>query len=787
MTGSRWLAVVALFAALSYGAGCSCNSKNGGGPDAVGEECDPACEAGTVCRYDVCVAQPTPCTTNADCPGDKYCDAPNMECLPWGVGPGGASDPECKRDPVPGVFFPGAQCEWLGPPAGDPFPAHINVLATPMVATFYSSGGEFSNPSIVFTSYNFTDGGAQSCSGTDPQFFGVIRVIDGRSCVQQASIALPTVVASASVAIADIGGDTPIPEIIAARTDGGLVAFTLRANLQWEVLWQTASTFANDNCDWAGPSIHDLDDDGVPEVLFYGVVYDSTNGNVIDESLGVAAVDAGTTGYIPIVADVDGDAVPDLVTGSQLYSWDKTLRRWVGKQALPFTNGHTAVADFGTFPAAGADDRNTLDGIAEIAVVQSGVAKVFNIAGRELFTANLLGLGSVPTVGRGGPPTIADFDGDGRVEFASAGATAYNVFDPDCRGTPDAATCPSLRTDGIAWVAESQDRSSNTTGSSVFDFDGDSRAEVVYGDECFTRIYDGVTGKVFYSRFRSSCTWYENPLVVDSDADFNAEIIQGSNNNCNVSCPLIDPIFDGVQCLDDSDCPATAPCGREQASDALGRCRCATDPDCGGDGFVCLDPIAGVSAAGKVCRASHPAAIDVTGIRVLADGVDRWTSTRTIWNQHAYSVTNIDQSGKVPRTSEWLQNWKQPGLNNYRQNSPGEGIVPGAIPDLTVKQAKVTCDAAGPTITAEVCNRGTEPVGIGMPVAVYAVGPPQELRCTAMTTDRMFPGICTNVSCAWVGPQGDAIVAVDDRGNGTGIGLECREDNNELAITVNCP
>ncbi|MEO8701800.1 MAG: hypothetical protein ABI867_17275 [Kofleriaceae bacterium] len=780
-----------LFAVLAIAwGGCSCQGTNNGTSDPDAGTCNPACEGDQVCRYDTCVPPPAPCSANVDCQGDTYCDVSTMECLPWGVGPGGGSNPECKREPVPGVFFPGAQCEWLGPPAGDAFPGHINVLATPMVATFYSTGSEFTTPSIVFTSYNFTDGGAQSCAGTDPAFFGVIRIIDGATCGQQDTIALPSVVASASVAIANLGGDNEIPEIVAARTDGGLVAFTLRAATQrWEVLWQTASTFGNDNCDWAGPSIHDLDDDGVPEVLFYGNVYSGTDGSAIDETLGFAAVDAGSTGYIPVVADVDGDLVPDLVTGSQLYSWDKLARKWVAKQALPFTNGHTAVADFGTFPASGADDRATLDGIAEIVVVQSGVAKVFNVAGRELFTANLLGLGTTPTVGRGGPPTIADFDGDGRVEFASAGATAYNVFDLDCRGTPDAVTCPSLRSDGIAWVQESQDRSSNTTGSSVFDFDGDSRAEVVYGDECFTRIYDGVTGEVFYSRFRSSCTWYENPLVVDTDADFNAEIVQGSNNNCNVVCPAVDPIFDGVKCLDDSDCPTAAPCGRDQPGDALGRCRCATDPDCGGDGFVCLDPIAGASAAGKVCRASHPEAIDVTGIRVLADKVDRWTSTRTIWNQHAYSVTNIDQGGTVPRTSQWLQNWTQPGLNNYRQNSPGEGIVPGAIPDLTVKQVKVTCDGPtdAPLIVAEVCNRGTEPVGAGLPVSFYAAGPPLELHCTELTTAPLLPGICTTVGCDWLASNGPAIVSVDDRGMGAGIDLECREDNNQLAFAVSCP
>ena len=252
-------------------------------------------------------------------------------------------------------------------------------------------------------------------------------------------------------------------------------------------------------------------------------------------------------------------------------------------------------------------------------------------------------------------------------------------------------------------------------------------------------------------------------------------------------CPEVDPIFDGVQCLDDSDCPAAAPCERDQPSDALGRCRCVLDADCGGDGFVCLDPIAGAAAAGKVCRASHPAGTEATGVRVLADGIDRWVNTRPIWNQHAYSVTNVESNGRVPRTSQWLPNWTQPGLNNYRQNAPGDGQTAGAIPDLTVKQVKVSCDAGAATVTAEVCNRGTEPVAPGLPVAVYADGTPPQLRCQATTTERIFPGICTTVSCPWTGGAGDGHVVVDDRGDGTGTNLECREDNNTAPLSVSCP
>jgi hypothetical protein len=747
---------------------------NGGAPD--GAICTPACSDGLVCRYDACIAPPSACTMNASCPGDQYCNVAAMECLPWGLGPGGTSDGSCQGTPAPGVFFPGVQCEWDGPPAGDAFPDHVNVLATPMVATFDAQGG----PSIVFTSYNFTDHTSQSCTGSDPSYFGVIRVIDGRTCAQQATISTPTVLGSAAVAIADLGGADATPEIVAATSAGGLVAFT-RTPAGWSELWHTKSSIARLLCDWAGPSIHDLDDDGLPEVIFYGAVYDGQTGDPIDESL-ATSVDSTGVGYIPVVTDIDGDGIPELITGTALYAWDKAGRHWTKKRDLPGANGQVAVGDFGTFPETGQDDRSHTDGIAEIVVVYMGVAHVFTVTGREVFAANLRGIGG--PAGQGGPPVIADFDGDGRLEIGVAGATAYNVLDPDCRGTLDPATCASLSTDGVLWARPSQGDVSDLTGSAAFDFDGDGRAEVAYGDECFTRVYDGVTGSVLASRARTSCTWYENPVIADTDGDENAELITTSNQNCGITCPAIDPIFDGVACSDDTDCPSSF-CGRDQRGDALGRCRCTQDADCG-DGYTCRDPIAGPAPAGKVCRAFHPPAA-ITGVRVLADTVDRWVGARAIWNQHAYSVTNIDPAGRVPRTSQWSRNWTQAGLNNFRQNTPGDTALVLARPDLTIKQTKVTCDASAPTVSAEVCNRGSEPVAPGVPVAVYAATTPSKLRCQAQTGVPVMPGACTTVSCTWIGALGDGAIVVDDDGIGIGIARECREDNNVMIVHVTCP
>jgi hypothetical protein len=690
------------------------------------------------------------------------------------------------------VFFPGVQCEWLGPPAGDAYPEHKNVLGTPVVMDLGGVGDpELARPSILFVSYNFTDGGHQSCVGDDPAYFGVIRVIDGRSCEQQATIASPTIVASTSLAVGDLTGDGS-PEIVAASTGGGLVALTQDATGNWMTLWQTPTAIAAGLCDWAGPSIHDLDDDGVPEVIFYGAVYDA-NGQPLDETLAPTTLETLSTGYIPVVADVDADGKPELVTGRQIYEWNAATKRWIVDGGAFGVAGRVAVADLGTFPVDPAgDDRATLDGVAEVVVVAGGTMHAYNLAGRQIFVADIAGGASR---GSGGPPTIADFDGDGRAEMASAGAVAYTVFDPDCAAGASTTVCRSGRTDGILWSQPSQDQSSNVTGSSVFDFEGDGRAEAVYGDECFTRVYDGVTGQVMYSRYRTSCTWYENPVVADTDADYNAEIVVTSNTNCGVVCPALDPIFDGVQCLDDSDCPSATSCGREQPGDALGRCRCTQDADCGGDGFVCRDPIAGPSAAGQVCRASNPGPSTAFGVRVVADTLDRWVNTRRVWNQHAYSVTNVEEGGHIPRTSQWLKNWTVPGLNTFRANAPGDGLGGGLTksPDLTVHTASFTCTAPGTaTITMNVCNRGTEPVADGLDVAAYAGKPPgAPVACTATSMKDLVPGFCIDLTCVWSGAAGgptDVTVVVDDDGTGAGENGECREGNNVFLLDqVTCP
>jgi hypothetical protein len=484
----------------------------------------------------------------------------------------------------------------------------------------------------------------------------------------------------------------------------------------------------------------------------------------------------------------------ELLTGKETLRFDKTTKKWttVSTMSGPAL-GHVAVADFGTYGADPAkDDRTKLDGVPELAVVSAGQVRIQTLDGRVVFgPMTLPGVNAmgVATPGSGGAPTIADFDGDGRVEFGVAGATAYAVFDPDCHaGT---AGCAG---EGILWQKASQDLSSNVTGSSVFDFDGDGKSEVVYADECFSRVYDGTTGDVLFSQFHTSCTWYENPIVADVNGDLKADLIIPSNANCNVSCPALDPIDEGVRCDKDIDCPGTTKCGRENAADKYGRCRCTATTECGSTSLSCENPASGASAAGKVCRAAHPAGSEkLTGITVLHDSLDRWVYSRAIWNQHAYAVTNVNDDGTIPRTSAWKQNWKDPALNSFRRNVQGS-LSPLAVPDFTSagnsdpgQKAQLACDQGTLHLQAKLCNRGTGPEAAGVPLTFYSA--PKTPICTARSTNTLQPGACEVVGCDWPNaPSSPTDVTVMANDDGTSApSSECDNTNDSaLLLGVSC-
>jgi hypothetical protein len=742
-----------------------------------GVTCDAGCPTGTTCDFGVCLPPQPACVTNGDCEDDTYCQS--SQCVPYGSPPSDKkNDPGCSQSVPPGAFAPTVLCEFAVAPAGDPFPQHLDVQATPIVVNFDKTlEGTAAIPSIVapFTA---------NVAGGYTETLGIIRILKGNDCSLQANLGgvdldgdgkIDWVNSPSAVAVADLNGDG-VPEIVAYMADRTTVAFTRTGTNTWKPLWPKVKATLADGVTpfvcladgtyniapgastsldvWSSPSIHDVNNDGVPEVIREGYVIEGSTGVLMAQP--PADYASYSVGIPPVLADIYNDGKAALTNGAHIWEYGAG-NVWVEQKSY-----ETATSPAGW---AGLADFNPYDGkmAPEIVVATGDATMTIYSLDHTVFMNMAI---AVPG-GGGGPPTIADYDHDGLPEVGLAGQDYYTVFDPDCQGTPrpggkcaDRTHCDFVAggacPDYILWSKKVQDHSSNITGSSVFDFPGAGTPEVVYADECFARVFSGFDGSVLFSQYHSSCTWIENPVVADVDGDFHSEIVVPSNLACGVgtagiACPGsldangVDADFVGAECQTGTDCIS--------GSCVSGYCRCTTsaqcctlndDAKCIEAGTQCAPPPVGTAGTGNTCRAPHPHGLQ--GIRVYKDAKNRWVQSRQIWSQHAYAVTHISETGVVPKTSQWASNWTTAGLNNFRQNVPGEGSG-NPIGDLTAQAGPFfSCSSGQATFEEPVCNRGTAPVAAGVPVGFYVAG---TKVCGATTTTALDVGQCENVSCTW--------------------------------------
>jgi choice-of-anchor A domain-containing protein len=184
----------------------------------------------------------------------------------------------------------------------------------------------------------------------------------------------------------------------------------------------------------------------------------------------------------------------------------------------------------------------------------------------------------------------------------------------------------------------------------------------------------------------------------------------------------------------------------------------------------------------------------VAGIRVFRDKKDGWVNTRRIWNQHAYSVTNINENGTIPARP--ATNWLTAGLNTFRSNSQGTGTTsPFAAPDLVTLDISVRCDSMTENVilSAKVRNQGEAAASAGLPVAFYQGNPASGGTLLGVGyVDAVLPAgaeatVDVAIGSSYSGEMAVWVVA-DDNGTGTGRELECREDNNTYSemVSLDC-
>ena len=451
----------------------------------------------------------------------------------------------------------------------------------------------------------------------------------------------------------------------------------------------------------------------------------------IDGTLSWVAMGGALTcgGHAPAIADLEGDGAVEIIIGDLIYEGATGAVLSAGGLGKGAFNWHPEVG----YHAVPAD----LEGDGLMEVITGRTIYEFNGSSRCDFEDDALD----------GFVAIADFNLDGLGEVVSVGDTSARVFDKDCNETAVFA----LAGDG------------NGGMPTVGDFDQDGEPEIGVPTGSVYAVYEANGDILWAVPVTDESSAVTGSAAYDFEGDGQLEVVYADETRLWV--------FDGAT----GEVRFTSD---RHASRTLHELPTVADVDGDDEADIIIPNGGGHGAENK------------TGLWVLSSRDGDWMPTRTLWNQHAYSITNINDDLSVPRAAP--PNW--PEYNTFRSGSllpstAGEAADVIPLADVCTDE----CDQDRLVVTVRLGNGGYGTLRPGVPVSIYAqdISGYRTFRASALTTGFVGPGETSGllrIAVDWTGYSGQDLVVVGDDDMGVQFQPECNEDNNELLIAApDCP
>ncbi len=475
-----------------------------------------------------------------------------------------------------------------------------------------------------------------------------------------------------------------------------------------------------------GLALADLDKDGRPEIVALTrdnrVIVFRGDGSRWWVTPVVVAAAAWGSGGTPTVADLDGDGWPEVVYEKSVFSHTGLLK-WRG------TGSYSGTA---------------LNFVPHYSIPV--VADLFNTGTQNV----ILGASVYSAAGA-------------LIWQASEGSTAVADFDRD--GTPDLAIqnngVLSLRSasGSLRWQVAIPGGGYGGPPT-VADVDGDGTPDIGVAGATRYTVFRG-DGTVIWSKVtQDGSSQVTGSTVFDFDGDGKAEVLYADE--------VMARAYSGASGALLWQLPNSSATGLEYPVVA----------DVDGDGH------ADMLVAANSYRAIPNATLMIAGLRAFQDQNNAWVNVRPVWNQHAYSITNINDDLTVP--AQPVPSWV--AHNTFRLNST-LGLSPTAVPDITAGYLRLSLGTDGRVgVRARVGNGGGRSLGAGAKVALYSVGASGTNTRLAVATlaAGLASGDFVEVDFAPLFLDGAARLAVvaDDDGTGITATDDFERSNNRVELDL---